>query len=478
MRKIPAALLSLALTASLAAPPAAAAARNSSLPELDGHWSQAAFERWHSYGIVEGDSRGMRPDDAMMVSEFAALLSRTMGYTDQADNHYADLKGDEWYAPYILQLTAAGILEGDGTNCKAEELMSRERATVLFARALGIRPSENPDLSGFADGDTAADWSAGYIDAMAKAGIIQGVGNHLLALGADITRGSVVTILDNSVAEYANEAGASVTGDVDGMLLVAADNVTVKDAQISGNVLVAPKAGQTGQKNGGSSLHMENSTLKSDLLVNTHGAALTLDSTQVEGEAVLSGDRASLTLGDGTRLSVLAVDGADGNVSVGQNAAVDTLAARQAVKVDNQGTITAAQVDAKVVEIVNAKTPIPCTQCRYCEPKCPKKIAIPAFISGIFGVTEPAIYGVTLPKKKPFIYSCIGGAIGGAFIGMMGVRSYSMGGLGLFGLPSYIDVTGTTGIQSLINVVIGTIIASVIGFVLTWFLYKDDAPAK
>ena len=60
---------------------------------------------------------------------------------------------------------------------------------------------------------------------------------------------------------------------------------------------------------------------------------------------------------------------------------------------------------------------------------------------------------------------------------MMGVRSYSMGGLGLFGLPSYIDVTGTTGIQSLINVVIGTIIASVIGFVLTWFLYKDE-PAK
>ena len=348
MRKIPAALLTLALTASLAAPSAAASSR-STLPELDGHWSQAAFERWHSYGIVEGDSRGMRPDDAMMVSEFAALLSRTMGYTDQADNHYADLKGDEWYAPYILQLTAAGILEGDGTNCNAEELMSRERATVLFARALGIRPSENPDLSGFTDGDTAADWSAGYIDAMAKAGIIQGVGNNLLALGADITRGSVVTILDNSVAEYANEAGASVTGDVDGMLLVAADNVTVKDAQVSGSVLVAPKAGQTSQKDGSSSLHVENSTFKSDLLVQTHGASLTLNGTQVEGEAVLSGDRASLSLGDGTRLSVLAVDGADGNVSVGQNAAVDTLAARKAVKVDNQGTISAAQVEASGV---------------------------------------------------------------------------------------------------------------------------------
>lgn len=107
-----------------------------------------------------------------------------------------------------------------------------------------------------------------------------------------------------------------------------------------------------------------------------------------------------------------------------------------------------------------------------------KKIAIPAFISGIFGVTEPAIYGVTLPKKKPFIYSCIGGAVGGAFIGMMGARSYSMGGLGLFGLPSYIDVTGTTGLQSLIYVVIGTIIASVVAFALIWVLYRDEPANK
>lgn len=43
-----------------------------------------------------------------------------------------------------------------------------------------------------------------------------------------------------------------------------------------------------------------------------------------------------------------------------------------------------------------------------------KTLSIPAFISGIFGVTEPAIYGVTLPLKKPFIMSCIDGAVGGA----------------------------------------------------------------
>ena len=160
MKKIPAALLSLALTASLTAPLASAAGTGSTLPELDGHWSQSAFERWHAYGIVEGDSRGMRPDANMTVGEFAAILSRAMGYTETVENPYADLKGTEWYAPYILQLTAAGILQGDGTNCNAEEPMNRERATVLFARALGIRPTAQPDLSGFVDGKDAADWSA------------------------------------------------------------------------------------------------------------------------------------------------------------------------------------------------------------------------------------------------------------------------------------------------------------------------------
>ena len=106
-----------------------------------------------------------------------------------------------------------------------------------------------------------------------------------------------------------------------------------------------------------------------------------------------------------------------------------------------------------------------------------KKIAIPAFISGIFGVTEPAIYGVTLPKKKPFIYSCIAGAIGGAFTGLMGARSYSMGGLGLFGLPSYIDVNGDMGLTNMIYIIIAIIIASVVGFAMTYVLYKDE-PAK
>ena len=321
MKKIPAALLSLALTASLTTPLASAAQGNTagSLPELDGHWSQAAFERWHAHGIVEGDSRGMRPDANMTVAEFAAILCRAMGYTETVENPYADLKGDEWYAPYILRLTAAGILEGDGANCNAEEPMNRERATVLFARAMGIRPSENPDLSNFVDGDEAADWSVGYIDAMADAGIVQGVGNNTLALGASITRGSVVTLLDNAVAEYADQDGASVTGDVEGIVLVAADSVTVDAADVDGGVIVAPKAGKA-------RLTVKDSSVAGELWVNTKGAAVSLEGA--------------------SQVAELTVDRADGTVTVGADSSVSALNARAAVKVDNQGSISKANVHA------------------------------------------------------------------------------------------------------------------------------------
>ena len=66
-----------------------------------------------------------------------------------------------------------------------------------------------------------------------------------------------------------------------------------------------------------------------------------------------------------------------------------------------------------------------------------KQLTIPAFISALFGVTEPAIYGITLPMRTPFIMTCVAGAIQGAFLGFFNTTAYTMGGMGLFAIPSY-----------------------------------------
>lgn len=100
-----------------------------------------------------------------------------------------------------------------------------------------------------------------------------------------------------------------------------------------------------------------------------------------------------------------------------------------------------------------------------------KEMAIPNFISGIFGVTEPAIYGILLPLKKPFIISCIAGGIGGAFYGHFNFRKFILGGMGIFELPNMMNPDGSMG--NIIVAFAGIAISMVVGFVLTMLFYKE-----
>lgn len=101
-----------------------------------------------------------------------------------------------------------------------------------------------------------------------------------------------------------------------------------------------------------------------------------------------------------------------------------------------------------------------------------KSLCIPAIISGIFGITEPAIYGITLPRKKPFILSCIGGVVTGGVVGFFECKGYSAGATGVFALPSYINPAGID--SSLYGMAIAMVVGLAVGFVLMFFFGKLD----
>lgn len=105
-----------------------------------------------------------------------------------------------------------------------------------------------------------------------------------------------------------------------------------------------------------------------------------------------------------------------------------------------------------------------------------RALCVPAAISGIFGVTEPAIYGITLPRKKPFIISCIASAIAGAYFGFANLKEFIMGGLGIFEFPAMID-PATNNMDSLYVGIIGAILAMLVGFILTMLFFTDDKAA-
>lgn len=101
-----------------------------------------------------------------------------------------------------------------------------------------------------------------------------------------------------------------------------------------------------------------------------------------------------------------------------------------------------------------------------------KNIALPAWISGIFGVTEPAIYGVTLPNGKQFILTCVGAGVVGGLAIIMGLTQFNMGGMGIFALPAMISEANPSG--SLISAIIVAVAAVAIGFVIAFLTFKDD----
>ena len=101
-----------------------------------------------------------------------------------------------------------------------------------------------------------------------------------------------------------------------------------------------------------------------------------------------------------------------------------------------------------------------------------KALAIPGVISAFCGVTEPAIYGFLLPEKTPFVFSCIGGAVGGAIMGTVAVKQYVIGGLGIFSVVNFISPKGNaTGM--IVSLIAGAV-SLVVGFVLTMIFYKTN----
>jgi len=101
-----------------------------------------------------------------------------------------------------------------------------------------------------------------------------------------------------------------------------------------------------------------------------------------------------------------------------------------------------------------------------------KGLASSGGIAAIFGITEPTVYGVTLPLKRPFIAGCIGGAVGGAITAFAGVKAFAFSA-SIFIIPNFNSTI--TGVES--NVVVGIIaliVAFVIGFILTLVLGFDE----
>lgn len=100
-----------------------------------------------------------------------------------------------------------------------------------------------------------------------------------------------------------------------------------------------------------------------------------------------------------------------------------------------------------------------------------RQLATSAGITAVCGITEPAMYGVSLRFKRPLIAAMVGGGVAGLFLGITGVGRYTSGSPGLLALPGYI---GTEGPRNIIFACIGAAIAFVVSFIISFILGIQD----
>ncbi|WP_339162269.1 beta-glucoside-specific PTS transporter subunit IIABC [Bacillus sp. FSL M8-0277] len=100
-----------------------------------------------------------------------------------------------------------------------------------------------------------------------------------------------------------------------------------------------------------------------------------------------------------------------------------------------------------------------------------RSLALSTLLPSFFGITEPAIYGVTLRLKKPFYASLIGGAVGGCFYGLFSVKTTAFSIPGITSLPTYI-MKGTNNFQLAL---IGIALSFIVSLLVTIFLgFKES----
>ena len=102
-----------------------------------------------------------------------------------------------------------------------------------------------------------------------------------------------------------------------------------------------------------------------------------------------------------------------------------------------------------------------------------RSLGISSTITSLFGITEPTVYGVTLPLKKPFVVACLSAGTGGAMIGFAGVKAFSSGLVSLLTIPTFIS-TNQAVESNVTMAILATALSFVLAFVGTLIVGFDE----
>ncbi|WP_239618093.1 glycosyl hydrolase [Cohnella mopanensis] len=212
--------------------------------DIQGHWAQAAIEKWSSYGVLKGTKDGsFKPNGEMTRAEFVTVINRLFGFKNVSGVSFTDVPAGAWYESSLSIAKEAGYYTGFPNNeAKPLERITRQDAVTLLSRAFSLKADSN---ASFADGFKDANQIAGYAkDAInALEGVISGYKNGTFGPNGYIKRAEVISLVDKFIGAFYSKSGQYTGGKVAGNAVINASDVVLRNTEIARNLYLATGIG-------------------------------------------------------------------------------------------------------------------------------------------------------------------------------------------------------------------------------------------
>lgn len=180
--------------------------------ELAGHWAEEELTALWENGIINGDGGTLRLGDPISRSEFTTVVVRALGLDTEAAGYepvFADVAQTDWFAPYVMAASKAGLVQGADGYFRPNDTITREELCKILIAAYETvqeEPVETADLP-FTDSGMISDWAVPYVQKAVALGFMNGMEDGSFAPASNALREQAFAVIGRLCAQLQNTGG-------------------------------------------------------------------------------------------------------------------------------------------------------------------------------------------------------------------------------------------------------------------------------
>jgi len=150
---------------------------SAAINELNGHWGAEEIKTLVLKGIVQGDGNSLSLDRSVTRAEFCKMIITALGLeVSSHKDSFVDVSENDWYSGYAQTALEYGIMSGDSTGFRGNDVISRQEMAVVLINAL---KSQLPELATeskveFTDNESIASWAEAAVKLAAGLNLLNG----------------------------------------------------------------------------------------------------------------------------------------------------------------------------------------------------------------------------------------------------------------------------------------------------------------